>query len=77
MTLVPALAGLPVLSRGVGLRAARASVRLEHIVGRRAPVGRLLPARRGGATLSRGCAEAVVAPLQPPSPRPCGLASRR
>ena len=70
VALVPALAGLPVLSRGVGLRAARGSDRLEHVVGRAVPLVDCYRHGGAGVRLSWGCAEAVVALLQTPSPAP-------
>lgn len=58
--LVPALAGLPVVSRGVGLRPARDTVRLERVRGRAVPVIACYGHGGAGVTLSWGCAEAVA-----------------
>jgi D-amino-acid oxidase len=59
--LVPALAGLRVVSRGVGLRPARPTVRLEFVPGHGVPVIACYGHGGSGVTLSWGCAEAVVA----------------
>lgn len=59
--LVPELAGQPVLSRGVGLRPGRDTVRLEHVVGHALPVIACYGHGGAGVTLSWGCAEAVAA----------------
>jgi D-amino-acid oxidase len=58
--LVPALAGLPVLSRDVGLRPARDTIRLERVEGHAAPVLACYGHGGAGVTLSCGCAEAVA-----------------
>jgi len=58
--LVPALAGLRVVSRAAGLRPARPTVRLEHVPGRAVPVIACYGHGGSGVTLSWGCAEAVV-----------------
>lgn len=60
VALVPALAGLPVVSRGVGLRPARGSIRLEAVDGYGVPVLACYGHGGAGVTLSWGCAEAVV-----------------
>lgn len=59
--LVPALRDQPIIGRGVGLRPARSSIRLEQIGG--APVPTIAAYGHGGAgvTLSWGTAERVVA----------------
>lgn len=57
--LVPALSGLPVLSRAVGLRPARDDVRLEHVAGHPLPVIACYGHGGAGVTLSWGCAETV------------------
>ena len=54
---MPALAGAPVVSRGVGLRPARPAVRLERDGG----VVHCYGHGGAGVTLSWGCAEDVVA----------------
>lgn len=59
--LVPELAGQPVLSRGVGLRPGRDSIRLEHVDGHAVPVIACYGHGGAGVTLSWGCAEAVAA----------------
>jgi D-amino-acid oxidase len=59
--LVPELAGLRVVSRGVGLRPARPTVRLELVQGHRMPVIACYGHGGSGVTLSWGCAEAVLA----------------
>lgn len=58
--LVPALAGQPVLSRAVGLRPGRGSVRLERVAGHAVPVIACYGHGGAGVTLSWGCAEAVA-----------------
>lgn len=58
--LVPALAGLPVLSRAAGLRPARPTVRLENVPGLGLPVIACYGHGGAGVTLSWGCAEAVA-----------------
>ncbi|MCU1409823.1 MAG: FAD-dependent oxidoreductase [Rhodoglobus sp.] len=58
--LVPELAGLRIVSRGVGLRPARPTVRLERVDGRAVPVIACYGHGGSGVTLSWGCAEAVV-----------------
>jgi D-amino-acid oxidase len=58
--LVPELRGLPVLSRGVGLRPTRPTVRLEPVPGHGLPVIACYGHGGSGVTLSWGCAEAVV-----------------
>jgi D-amino-acid oxidase len=59
--LVPALAGQPVLSRAVGLRPARSTVRLEVIPGHARPVIACYGHGGSGFTLSWGSAQAVAA----------------
>jgi D-amino-acid oxidase len=59
--LVPELAGLRIVSRGVGLRPARPTVRLEAVPGHGVPVIACYGHGGSGVTLSWGCAEAVVA----------------
>jgi D-amino-acid oxidase len=59
--LVPALLGQPVLSRAVGLRPGRDTVRLEHVAGHAVPVIACYGHGGAGVTLSWGCAEAVAA----------------
>jgi len=59
--MVPALAGRPVLSRAVGLRPGRDTVRLEHVAGHAVPVVACYGHGGSGVTLSWGCAEAVAA----------------
>lgn len=59
--LVPELAGLRIVSRGVGLRPARPTVRLERVEGHRTPVIACYGHGGSGVTLSWGCAEAVLA----------------
>ena len=58
--LVPALAGQPVLSRGVGLRPGRPGVRVEPVAGHAVPVIACYGHGGAGVTLSWGCAEAVA-----------------
>ena len=58
--LVPALAGLRIVSRGAGLRPARPTVRLERVEGHAVPVIACYGHGGSGVTLSWGCAEAVV-----------------
>lgn len=58
--LVPALAGLPVLSRATGLRPARDALRLEPVAGYSVPVIACYGHGGAGVTLSWGCAEAVA-----------------
>lgn len=58
--LVPALAGLPVLSRAVGLRPARDAVRLEVVAGHAVPVIACYGHGGAGVTLSWGCAQDVA-----------------
>ena len=58
--LLPALAGLPVLSRAAGLRPARKTIRLEYVAGHQVPVIACYGHGGSGFTLSWGCAEAVV-----------------
>jgi D-amino-acid oxidase len=58
--LVPALAGQPVLSRDVGLRPGRDTVRLERVEGYAVPVVACYGHGGSGVTMSWGCAEAVV-----------------
>ncbi|MBV1940443.1 FAD-binding oxidoreductase [Streptomyces sp. BV286] len=58
--LMPALAGLPVLSRDAGLRPARDTIRLEHVEEHAVPVIACYGHGGSGVTLSWGCAEAVV-----------------
>lgn len=58
--LVPALAGLPVLSRAVGLRPGRDTVRLERVEGHAVPVLACYGHGGAGVTMSWGCAEAVA-----------------
>ncbi|MBB6173394.1 D-amino-acid oxidase [Nocardiopsis mwathae] len=57
--LVPALRGLPVLSRAVGLRPARNTIRLEPVEGHPLPVIACYGHGGAGVTLSWGCAETV------------------
>ena len=59
--LVPQLAGLRVVSRGVGLRPSRPTVRLEVVPGHAVPVIACYGHGGSGVTMSWGCAEAVVA----------------
>ena len=59
--LVPALAGRPVLSRAVGLRPGRDTVRLGPVAGSAVPVLACYGHGGAGVTLSWGCAEAVAA----------------
>ena len=59
--LVPELAGLRIVSRAVGLRPARPTVRLERVTGHAVPVIACYGHGGSGVTLSWGCAEAVVA----------------
>jgi len=58
--LVPELAGLRIVSRGVGLRPARPTVRLEAVGGHAVPAIACYGHGGSGVTLSWGCAEAVV-----------------
>lgn len=58
--LVPQLAGLRIVSRGVGLRPSRPTVRLERVPGHAVPVIACYGHGGSGVTLSWGCAEAVV-----------------
>ncbi len=58
--LVPAVAGLPVLSRAVGLRPGRDTVRLERIEGYAVPVVACYGHGGAGVTMSWGCAEEVA-----------------
>lgn len=59
--LVPALVGLPVLSRAAGLRPARDRLRVERVPGHAVPVLACYGHGGAGVTLSWGCAEAVAA----------------
>lgn len=59
--LVPALVGQPVLSRAVGLRPARTSVRVEAVAGYDRPVFACYGHGGAGFTLSWGDAERIVA----------------
>jgi D-amino-acid oxidase len=59
--IVPQLAGQLVLSRGVGLRPARSTVRLEAVDGYRVPTVACYGHGGAGVTMAWGCAEAVVA----------------
>jgi len=59
-SLVPELAGLPIVSRAAGLRPARASIRLEHVAGYAVPVVACYGHGGSGVSLSWGCAEAVA-----------------
>ncbi|ASU82593.1 FAD-dependent oxidoreductase [Nocardiopsis gilva YIM 90087] len=58
-SLIPALKGLPVLSRAAGLRPARDTVRLERVEGHPLPVIACYGHGGAGVTLSWGCAETV------------------
>jgi D-amino-acid oxidase len=58
--LIPALAGLPVLSRDVGLRPGRNTIRLEPVEGHAVPVLACYGHGGAGVTMSWGCAEAVA-----------------
>jgi len=58
--LVPALEGQTILSRGVGLRPARPTIRLEHVDGHPIPVIAAYGHGGAGVTLSWGTAERVV-----------------
>jgi D-amino-acid oxidase len=60
VAMVPALAGQPVLSRAVGLRPGRDTVRLEPVTGCALPVIACYGHGGAGVTLSWGCAEAVA-----------------
>ncbi|MDJ0345674.1 FAD-dependent oxidoreductase [Streptomyces sp. H10-C2] len=60
VSLMPALAGLPILSRATGLRPARDTIRLEHVDGYPVPVIACYGHGGAGVTLSWGCAEAVA-----------------
>jgi D-amino-acid oxidase len=60
VALVPALAGQRVLSRAVGLRPGRDSIRLERVPGSAVPVIACYGHGGAGVTLSWGCAEAVA-----------------
>jgi D-amino-acid oxidase len=66
--LVPALRGAPVLSRAVGLRPGRATVRVERLVRDGRPLVTCYGHGGAGVTLSWGCAQEVVA-LVGPAPR--------
>jgi D-amino-acid oxidase len=59
-SLVPELAGLPIVSRAAGLRPARKALRLEHVPGYAVPVVACYGHGGAGVTLSWGCAEAVT-----------------
>jgi D-amino-acid oxidase len=59
-SLVPELAGLPIVSRAAGLRPARKTLRLEHVPGYAVPVIACYGHGGAGVTLSWGCAEAVA-----------------
>ncbi|MBN9240694.1 MAG: ABC transporter substrate-binding protein [Micrococcales bacterium 70-64] len=59
--LVPQLAGLRIVSRGVGLRPSRPVVRLERVAGHAVPVVACYGHGGSGVTLSWGCAEDVAA----------------
>ena len=59
-SLVPELAGLPIVSRAAGLRPARKTLRLEHVAGYAVPVVACYGHGGAGVTLSWGCAEAVA-----------------
>jgi D-amino-acid oxidase len=61
--LVPALRGAPVLSRAVGLRPGRPTVRLERLVVDGRPVITCYGHGGAGVTLSWGCAADVVSLL--------------
>ncbi|MFF4293448.1 FAD-dependent oxidoreductase [Streptomyces vinaceus] len=63
--LVPALAGQPVLSRAVGLRPARTSVRLEAVAGYDRPVFACYGHGGAGFTLSWGDATRMAALIGP------------
>jgi D-amino-acid oxidase len=68
--LVPALRGAPVLSRAVGLRPGRPTVRLERLAVDGRPVVACYGHGGAGVTLSWGCAADVVAlALDPPARR--------
>lgn len=58
--LVPALEGQAILSRGVGLRPARPTIRLEHVAGHAVPVIAAYGHGGAGVTLSWGTAERVT-----------------
>lgn len=58
--LVPALAGLPVLSAQAGLRPGRDQIRLQRVEGHAVPVVACYGHGGAGVTLSWGCAEAVA-----------------
>lgn len=58
--LVPALADLAIVSRAVGLRPARPTIRLEPVDGYAVPVIACYGHGGAGVTLSWGCAEAVA-----------------
>jgi D-amino-acid oxidase len=57
---VPALSGLPVLSRDVGLRPGRPTMRLEHVPGHAVPVIACYGHGGAGLSASWGSAEAVL-----------------
>ena len=59
-SLVPELAGLPIVSRAAGLRPARASISLERVEGYAVPVVTCYGHGGAGVSLSWGCAEAVA-----------------
>jgi len=59
-SLVPELAGLPIVSRAAGLRPARESIRLEHVADYAVPVVACYGHGGAGVSLSWGCAEAVA-----------------
>ncbi|MBG0568841.1 FAD-dependent oxidoreductase [Actinoplanes aureus] len=65
--LVPELAGQPVLSRGVGLRPARSSVRVEAVPGQALPVIACYGHGGAGFTLSWGDAARVTTLIGPPT----------
>jgi len=58
--LVPELKGQEILSRAVGLRPARPTIRLEHVAGHAVPVIAAYGHGGAGVTLSWGTAERVV-----------------
>ena len=59
-SLVPELAGLPVVSRAAGLRPARPAISLEHVEGYAVPVVTCYGHGGSGVSLSWGCAEAAT-----------------
>ena len=59
-SLVPELAGLPVVSRAAGLRPGRPVISLEHVEGYAAPVVTCYGHGGSGVSLSWGCAEAAA-----------------